>query len=312
MFVLFFVYLRKLIVMKYLKCTTPKEIFEIIFEQIKQFYNVTTWFDYGISGIYIDGEHSLPDEIDLYIYNNDFLSIFDDKRIQNFLHRAGVIDYELNIIQWILIGVCTIYIRFINTEDMPDEEFYYNNPDEYFKYKLESELRELHKFCYIVTNNGYSSKKTVITVNPEHKIVLTNHANYLFRSALKKYCEDHVPDLKGKTYSEQEFVYKNKGGRPIDDNYTTSLMYGTFLMLKSFSKDDVDISDGICRIIYRFLKYLGINTYSKIEENDAIKVIRARIKALQKKSYKPNIGRIRNCSDEELKNVGLGLYNDLL
>jgi hypothetical protein len=83
-------------------------------------------------------------------------------------------------------------------------------------------------------------------------------------------------------------------------------------MLKSYSKDNVEISDGICRIIYRFLNYLGIDIYSKIEENDAIKVIRARIKSLQRKSYKPNIGCARKVSDDELKNVGLGLYNDLL
>ena len=298
--------------MNYIIYTIPKATFEYVFEQIKQFYDITTWLDYGIIGKFIDGKYNLPDKVTLRTYDPDFLSIFDDRHIRNFLHRSGITDSELNVIQWILTGVCTVYIKRINTIDMSDEEFYYNDPEEYFKYKLETELRELHKFCHIVTNNGYSSKEAIITVNPEHKIVLNNHANYLFRSALKKYCEDHVPDLKGKTYTEQEFIYKSKGGRPIEDNYTTSLMYGTFLMLKSFSKDDVDISDGICRIIYRFLKYLGINSYSDRDENDVIKTIRTRIKALQKKSYKPSIGRITYCSDEELKNSGLGLYNDLL
>ena len=301
--------------MEYLIHTLPKATFEYIFEQIKQFYNVTTWLDYGINGIFIDGKLSLPNEVKLCTFDPDFLHIFEDKYIKNYLLRAGITDSELNAIRWILTGVCTVYIKRINTPDMSDEEFYYNDPEEYYKYKLESELRELHKFCHIVTNNGYSSKKAIIIVDPEHKIELTNHANYLFRSALKKYCEDHVPDLKGRTYTDytkQKPVYKNKGGRPIEDYYINGLLYGTFLMLKSFSKDDVEISDGICRIIYRFLKYLGIDIYRNKEENDAIKIIRARIKSLQRKSYKPNIGCARKVSDDELKNVGLGLYNDLL
>lgn len=198
---------------------------------------------------------------------------------------------------------------------MSDEEFYYNDPEEYYKYKLESELRELHKFCHKVINGDGGSIETVIRTARGDEIVLGNHTNYLFRSALKKYCEDHVPDLKGRTYTDytkQKPVYKNKGGRPIEDYYITGLLYGTFLMLKSFSKDDVEISDGICRIIYRFLKYLGIDIYRNKEENDAIKIIRARIKSLQRKSYKPNIGCWRESSIEDLKNRGLGLYNDLL
>lgn len=298
--------------MNYLIYTIPKATFEYAFEQIKRFYDVTTWLDYGITGVYIDKKHCLPDKVTLPIYHPDFAAIFEDKLIRKFLHKAGIDDPQLQAIRLILIGVTTLYIRYINTPDMSDEEFFYNDPEEYYKYKLEAELRELHKFCHIVTNDRVSCKKTVITVNPKHKIELTNHANYLFRSALKKYCEEHVPDLKGKTYTDREFVYKSKGGRPIEDNYTTSLMYGTFLMLKSFSKDDAYISDGICRIIYRYLKYLGINSYSDKEENVAIKTIRARIKALQKKSYKPSIGRAIYCSDEELENSGLGLYNDLL
>lgn len=124
-----------------------------------------------------------------------------------------------------------------------------------------------------------------------------------------------MPDLKDRTYTdyaEQKPVYKNKGGRPVDDNYITSLMYGTFLMLKSFSKDDVEISDGICRIIYRFLKYLGINTYSDKEENVAIKTIRARIKVFQDNNYKPNIGRSRELSFEELESRKITyFYRDL-
>ena len=87
-------------------------------------------------------------------------------------------------------------------------------------------------------------------------------------------------------------------------------------MLKSFTKDNVDISDGICRIIYRFLKYLGIDTYVVKDENATIKIIRARIKDLQKKSYKPSIGRMNLCDPEEAKQLlqesGLNLYDDLL
>lgn len=301
--------------MKYLIHTTPKATFEYIFEQIKQFYNVTTWFDYGINGIFIDGKYSLPDKVNLFTFDPDFLPIFEDKYIHNFLHRAGITDSELNIIKWILTGVSTVYIKHINTKDMSDEDFFYNDPEEYYKYKLESELRELHKFCHKVISRDGNSIETVIKTARGDKIVLGNHTNYLFRSALKKYCEDHVPDLKGRTYTdytEQKPVYKNKGGHPIDDYYISGLLYGTFLMLKSFSKDDAEISDGICRIIYRFFKCLGIDTYRDKEENDAIKIIRARIRALQKKSYKPNIGYWRKGSDEELKNIGLGLYNDLL
>ena len=301
--------------MKHLIHTLPKATFEYIFEQIKQFYNVTTWFDYGINGIFIDGKHSLPNEVNLRTFDPDFLPIFEDKYIQNYLHRAGITDSELNVIKWILTGVCTVYINRINTPDMSDEEFYYNDPEEYYKYKLESELRELHKFCHKVINGDGSSIETVIRTARGDEIVLGNHTNYLFRSALKKYCEDHVPDLKGRTYTDytkQKPVYKNKGGRPIEDYYINGLLYGTFLMLKSFSKDDVEISDGICRIIYRFLKYLDIDIYRNKEENDAIKIIRARIKSLQRKSYKPNIGCWRESSIEDLKNRGLGLYNDLL
>ena len=305
--------------MKYLIHTLPKATFEYIFEQIKQFYNVTTWFDYGINGIFIDGKHSLPNEVNLCTFDPDFLPIFEDKYIKNYLLRAGITDSELNAIKCILTGVCTVYIKCINTPDMSDEEFYCNDPEEYYKYKLESELRELHKFCHKVINGDGNSIETVIKTARGDEIVLGNHTNYLFRSALKKYCEDHVPDLKDRTYTdyiEQKLVYKSKGGHPIDNYYTRNLLYGTFLMLKSYSKDKVEISDGICRIIYRFLNYLGIDTYSDKEENDAIKIIRARIKSLQEKSYKPDIGYFRYCSKEEskriLQNSGLGLYNDLL
>lgn len=301
--------------MNYIIYTIPKATFEYIFEQIKQFYDVTSWLDYGIIGKFIDGKYNLPDKVTLLTYDPDFLSIFDDKHIRNFLHRSGITDSELNVIQCILTGVCTVYIKRINTPDMSDEEFYYNDPEEYYRYKLESELRELHKFCHKVINGDGSSIETVIRTARGDEIVLGNHTNYLFRSALKKYCEDHVPDLKGRTYTDytkQKPVYKNKGGRPIEDYYINGLLYGTFLMLKSFSKDDVEISDGICRIIYRFLKYLCIDIYRNKEENDAIKIIRARIKSLQRKSYKPNIGSWREDSIDDLKNRGLGLYNDLL
>ena len=144
--------------MNYIIYTIPKATFEYIFEQIKQFYDVTSWLDYGIIGKFIDGKYNLPDKVTLLTYNPNFLSIFDDKHIRNFLHRSGITDSDLNVIQCILTGVCTVYIKRINTPDMSDEEFYYNDTEEYFKYKLETELRELHKFCHIVTNNGYSSK----------------------------------------------------------------------------------------------------------------------------------------------------------
>ena len=303
--------------MKYRKYTVPKDAFEYIFEKVKLFYDVTTFFDYGFNGVFIDNKICLPDNVNLYTYESDLASIFDDKLIQRFLLRTGINDSELNAIQWILRGVNTVHIKQCVDGEISDDESFFNlDPNAYFKNNLESELVKLHEFCYKVSSKVKYSVGVTIKTGFGDEIKLDNYANYLFSSALKKYCEDHVPYLKNKTYTNLEPISRNKGGRHEDNSYATSLLYGTFLMLKSFTKDNVDISDGICRIIYRFLKYLGIDTYVVKDENATIKIIRARIKDLQKKSYKPSIGRMNLCDPEEAKQLlqesGLNLYDDLL
>ena len=78
------------------------------------------------------------------------------------------------------------------------------------------------------------------------------------------------------------------------------------------STEDSNISDGVCRIIYRVLKYIGVEIYGKKQETNTIKTIRARIKYLQKQNYIPRLGRGKLLlKDELITQAENGLYNDL-
>lgn len=110
--------------------TIPKAPFEYMFEQIKQFYNVIHWSDYGEVKEFIDGKFSLPDKVSLQTFDPDFLPIFEDKLILRFFKKAGIAKNELDKITLILIGVNAVHIeRMKIPEDMSEEDFYDNDPE---------------------------------------------------------------------------------------------------------------------------------------------------------------------------------------
>ena len=283
------------------------EDFKQVLPIFNKFYGISQYIDFGIAydgtNIKIQPPASLyilaPD-IDNYIKEDDLRTLF----------KLSQTDYYR--IRTIVVWLHILYARHKIQEKQADEELsemYNGNADSILRNLLDKEIIELYNYCLKVSQSG-KSFRTEIRTKVGGKIVLNNFSRYLFGYILKKYCKEHIPNIETKLLHTP--IHKNQGGRPKEDSFVTDVIYGTYLLLKCMSTEDSNISDGVCRIIYRVLKYIGVKIYGTMQETGTIKTIRARIKYLQKQDYIPRLGKSRPMLKEELMaQAENGRYNDL-
>ena len=272
-----------------------------------EFYGISQYIDFGIT--YNETNTKIQPPASLYILAPDIDNYIKEDDLRTLLKLNQTDYYRIRtIVVWLYI----LYVRHKIQAKQADEELsnmYNGNADSILSNLLDKEIIELYNYCLKVSQSG-KAFRTEIRTEVGGKIVLNNFSRYLFGYILKKYCKEHIPNIETRLLHTP--ISKNQGGRPKEDSFITDVIYGTYLLLKYISTEDSNISDGVCRIIYRVLKYIGVEIYGKMQETDTIKTIRARIKYLQKQDYIPRLGKSRPMLKEELMvQTENGLYNDL-
>lgn len=283
------------------------EDFKQVLPSFNKFYGISQYIDFGIA---YDGTNTkIQPPPSIYILAPDIDCFIKEDELRMLL--------KLNLTDYYRVRTIVVWLYILHTRHKTQEEhanallseMYNSNADSILSSLLDKEIIELYNYCLKVSQSG-KSFRTEIRTEVGGKIVLNNFSRYLFGYILKKYCKEHIPDIETKLLRTP--IHKNQGGRPKEDSFITDVIYGTYLLLKCMSTEDSNISDGVCRIIYRVLKYIGVEIYGKNQETSTIKTIRARIKYLQKQNYIPRLGRGKLLlKDELITQAENGLYNDL-
>lgn len=194
-----------------------------------------------------------------------------------------ILMYVLCFIDWALIRMEREAIY--NSLD----DYFSENPSEYYNLHMRKELLELYIFCQETPYKKQKSNEIILTINKglqksQRKIVLPNFDNWMLRSALLNYCQEHLIDIHSIEEAKAELKALKKGGRSLADPNVYRIIYGTFTMFKEAAKDTKAISPRLCRLINNYLVYLGLIT----EESamDEIKM-RALISYILSKKEKP-------------------------
>lgn len=153
-----------------------------------------------------------------------------------------------------------------------EEELY--DTDSYYENNLRSDLLRLYIFIKELPYKRGAKNETILTINKgfskwQKRISLDNFDNWIFRSALLKYCEDHLWNIHSLEEAKTELKQLTRVGRSLDNPNIYPFIYGTYTIFKDFAQDKTHISTRLCQIIVNYLIYLGLFAD---KDNDPLKM----------------------------------------
>ena len=121
-----------------------------------------------------------------------------------------------------------------------EEELY--DTDCYYENNLRSDLLRLYIFIKELPYKRGAKNETILTINKgfskwQKRISLDNFDNWIFRSALLKYCEDHLWNIHSLEEAKTELKQLTRVGRSLDNPNIYPIIYGTYTMFKDFAQD---------------------------------------------------------------------------
>ena len=291
--------------MAIIKLTLTWDEFQQMKQLTSQFYGLTSNLSFLVN--YEDYKGSIPPETVQLWASTEIGELFAETTICCYFQKAGIDMCGQQSILSAVQGVYMCYLaKSILEKAYADENSFNWDIDHFYRDRIEDELIRLYRFCVSMQKKRHTEQRIELISQTSEKIVLNNYDNYLCR-ALKKYCEEHVPNVQMK----YKALKNKKGGRPQDDKFITDVMVGTYKLLKQFSRETTAISNGICRFIYRLIRCFDSSFYQFQEEKMAIKSIRTRLNHALSIAIEPSLDLYRPCSLEDLGKVPLKEYEDL-
>ncbi len=154
---------------------------------------------------------------------------------------------------------------------------------------MRKELLGLYLFCKETPVRPKMTNEITLTINKgvknfHRKITIPNYSNWMLRSALLHYCEEHLGDIHSVEEARAALKSYQKAGRTSSNPIADCIIYGTYSMLKDVTKDSKVTSTRLCKIITCFLYYLEM-----ISEDEAVdeQLVAGRIKYMLKMDKKP-------------------------
>ena len=234
-----------------------------------------------------------PKELTIYVQVDEkenirnFVSLFtDDKHIEKLLEPIS--EEMLYDITWTMVFVehwlNKLHLESDEYENDPDPEIFYHD-------KIYKELLLLYKLCFAMPYKRLDNNPIKISISGDEDYSRTetfnNFDNHILRCAIGEYCKKHLPNIKSvKDANNALRLLTPKGGRKQSSPYVFPIIYGTYRLLKSLTKDKKVASTAICKVIGRYLLFLGLVTEDYADPENICGIIKYILKQ-EAKPYLP-------------------------
>ena len=238
-----------------------------------------------------------PKELTIYVQVDEkenirnFVSLFtDDKHIEKLLEPIS--EEMFYDITWTMVFVehwlNKLHLVSDEYENDPDLEIFYHD-------KIYKELLLLYKLCFAMPYKRLDNNPIKISISGDEDYsrteTLNNFDNHILRCAIGEYCKKHLPNIKSvKDANNALRLLTPKGGRKQSSPYVFPIIYGTYRLLKSLTKDKKVASTAICKIIGRYLLFLGLVTEDYADPENICGII----KYILKQEAKPYLPRTKH------------------
>lgn len=234
-----------------------------------------------------------PKKLSIYTHSNDNIRSIgflftDDKHIEKLL--APITEETFYEIIWTMLFVghwlIELQILSIDYDNDPDPEIFYHD-------KIYKELLLLYKLCFAMPYRRFDSNPIKISISGDEDYSRTetfnNFDNHILRCAIGEYCKKHLPNIKSvKDANNALRLLIPKSGRKQSSPYVFPIIYGTYRLLKSLTKDKKVASTAICKVIGRYLLFLGLVTEDYADPENICGIIKYLLKQ-EAKPYLPGI-----------------------
>lgn len=234
-----------------------------------------------------------PKELTIYVQVDEkenirnFVSLFtDDKHIEKLLEPIS--EETFYNITWTMVFVGhwlnKLHLVSDDYENDPDPEIFYHD-------KIYKELLLLYKLCFAMPYKRLDNNPIKISISEDEDYNRTetfnNFDNHILRCAIGEYCKKHLPNIKSvKDANNALRLLTPKGGRKQSSPYVFPIIYGTYRLLKSLTKDKKVASTAICKVIGRYLLFLGLVTEDYADPENICGIIKYILKQ-KAKPYLP-------------------------
>ena len=238
-----------------------------------------------------------PKELTIYVQVDEkenirnLVSLFtDDKHIEKLLEPIS--EEMFYDITWTMVFVehwlNKLHLVSDEYENDPDLEIFYHD-------KIYKELLLLYKLCFAMPYKRLDNNPIKISISGDEDYSRTetfnNFDNHILRCAIGEYCKKHLPNIKSvKDANNALRLLTPKGGRKQSSPYVFPIIYGTYRLLKSLTKDKKVASTAICKIIGRYLLFLGLVTEDYADPENICGII----KYILKQEAKPYLPRTKH------------------
>ena len=236
-----------------------------------------------------------PKELTLYVQVDEkenirnFVSLFtDDKHIEKLLEPIS--EETFYDITWTMVFVG----HWLNKLHLVSDEYKNDtDPEIFYHDKIYKELLLLYKLCFAIPYKRLDNNPIKISISGDEDYSRTetfnNFDNHILRCAIGEYCKKHLPNIKSvKDANNALRLLIPKSGRKQSSPYVFPIIYGTYRLLKSLTKDKKVASTAICKVIGRYLLFLGLVTEDYADPENICGII----KYLLKQEVKPYLPRL--------------------
>lgn len=295
------------------------EQFQQVLSYTKRYYGMDAPYFYRTMDAELNGKNQ-----SITIYNRlgieDFCSrlLFADKSTSQYMGRIP--DEEIPIIWTLMFVEWGLWCEWLKnqTDDHALDQYYEDNPSDYYRDHMREELLETYLFCKQTPIRPRKTNEIILTINKgikgySQKLTLPNFENWILRGALLQYCEAHLEDIHSIEDAQKALNAYHMQGRKADE-IIDRIIYGTYTMFRDAAQDARITSTGLCRIIQNYLTYLELVSPDSNAALDP-QNIAGRIKYLLKQDKRPRFElRLLSIEDarRELQESGRKTFEDMM
>ena len=246
-----------------------------------------------------------PKTLSIYTHReNNIRDIFflftDDKHIEKLLDPISEESFYDIVWTMLFVGHWLLILEATSIQYEDDPEVLYHK-------KIYKELLALYKLCYGTPYEKFSNNPVKISIlgNDHYNIIesFDNFDNHILRCAIGEYCKKHLPNIKSVKDANNALRLMQQSGRKQTSPYAFAVIYGTYSLLKALTQDKKVASIAICKVIGRYLVYLGLVSEDYTDQEN----ICGLIKYLLKQDIKPSLPKMRPTDLEK----PLDIYSDI-